>query len=83
MTVVASHGKISHMRLTYDPEANAAYVYLVDEINRGEVARSAVSGIELEEAAIVVDFDDQGQILGIELLNARQLLRDSVLDQAR
>lgn len=63
------------MRLTYDEAADAAYVYLVPEIRPGEVHQTRVSGIRLDQAAINVDFDADGRILGIELLGASRLLR--------
>jgi uncharacterized protein YuzE len=54
---------------TYDPEADAAYIYLAD----ATVAES-------EEVAdgVVLDFDDGGRVVGIEVLNASRTLRDGV-----
>ena len=52
---------------TYDPEADAAYIYLADAV----VAES-------EEVAegVVLDFDDGGRVIGIEVLKASRTLRD-------
>jgi uncharacterized protein YuzE len=59
------------MRITYDPEANAVYISLRD----GE--RSAVT----EEIApsVMVDLDDEGRAIGIEILGARQQLGENPL----
>ena len=50
---------------TYDPEADAAYIYL------GE---SKI--LESEEVApgIVLDFDAEGRVVGIEILSASTVL---------
>lgn len=70
------------MRVTHDVEADAAYLYLVDEINRGEVATSRVAGIALENAALTVDFDANGRVLGIEVLGASRVLRPETIQDA-
>lgn len=70
------------MRLTHDAEADAAYVYLVDEIARGEVASSRVADIPMENAAMTVDFDANGLVLGIEVLGASRVLRPETIQAA-
>jgi uncharacterized protein YuzE len=70
------------MRVTHDAEADAAYVYLVDEIGRGEVAKSHVADIALENAALTVDFDSNGRVLGIEVLGASRVLRPETIQAA-
>ncbi len=57
------------MKLEYDKEADAAYIYLVYPINKGEVKKT----IELNNN-IIVDFDSKGKLLGIEVLNASKVL---------
>ena len=61
--------------MTHDSEANAAYIYMVEEIDRGEVARSCVADIAMDNAAITIDFDAEGRVFGIEVLGASQALR--------
>lgn len=68
--------------MTHDSEANAAYIYLVEQIAFGEVARTAVADIELTNASINVDFDSAGRVLGIEILGADQILRDQTIQSA-
>lgn len=70
------------MRLTYDADADAAYVYLVDAIGAGEVARTASSMLELDRAFIAFDFDAEGKVLGIEILGASRVLTQGTLRAA-
>ena len=53
------------MKVTYDKEADAAYIYLKDKIEKGEV-KSTVSMNE----NIVLDFDSEKKLIGIEILSA-------------
>lgn len=68
------------MRFTYDVEADAAYLYLIDEISRGQVRRSAWVPVRLEDAALTVDFDEHGQALGVEILGASRIFTPAMLD---
>ena len=47
------------MKIEFDPEADAAYLELID----GEVART-----EQIESGIIGDFDENGRLLGLEIL---------------
>jgi uncharacterized protein YuzE len=69
--------------MTHDSEANAAYICLVEKIDRGEVARSCVADIPMDNAAITIDFDAEGRVLGIEVLGASQALRAETIRQRR
>jgi uncharacterized protein YuzE len=52
------------MKITYDAVANAAYIYLVP-IGKGQVARTMhVHG----NSNIILDFDKDDRLLGIEFL---------------
>ena len=79
----------------YSPESSQAYIYLTDESKRGMVATS-VELSELAEAegvdalhSIVLDFDGEGRLVGIELpANAtavlpRDLLAERGFDESR
>lgn len=70
------------MRITHDSDANAAYIYLVEEIGRGEVARTCVADIAMDNGAITIDFDAEGRVLGIEVLGANQVLRAETIRAA-
>ena len=53
------------MRTSYDPEADAMFVWFGPE---------GVKSAETEEVApgIMLDFDDKGEVIGIEVLSVRQ-----------
>ena len=65
------------MRVTYDKEADAAYIYIKYPIRRGEASKT----IEVNEN-ILLDFDKEGKLLGVEVLNARKLLSNRILREA-
>lgn len=67
-----------HMRVTYDPDANAAHIYIVESIEPSEACSQEIVGDD-----IVLDYDDKGKLLGVEILNARRLLRTEVLFKAK
>jgi len=71
------------MKITYDPEANAAYIQLVTRIAPGE-ASEQVAEIETPggKGEIILDFDSSGQLLGIEVLNAQDVLPAEVIEGA-
>jgi uncharacterized protein YuzE len=70
------------LRMTYDPDADAAYIYVTDRIGRGEAAHSAVLEHAFNAASVNVDLDDRNRLLGIELLGVSRLLRADALPQA-
>ena len=51
------------MKIEYDQQADAMYIRL----RAGDVAES-----EEVRPGVVLDFDDQGQVLGIEMLDVSQ-----------
>lgn len=51
------------MKFEYDPEVDAGYLYLVYPINDGGVKKT----IPLSDD-IILDFDENGKLLGIEVL---------------
>jgi uncharacterized protein YuzE len=62
------------MRVTYDAEVDAAYIYLVDAPLPG----SAVTTLSLDprevNGEVNIDLDFEGRIIGIEVLDASRLL---------
>jgi uncharacterized protein YuzE len=69
------------MRVTYDPEVDAAYVYLTDEHlmpGRDSVPCDPPEG---EQAFVVLDWRD-GKIVGLEVLDASARLHADLLAQA-
>ena len=67
------------MRVTYSPDADAAYLYLV-EIGPGQVTRT--QSCDVAKGTINLDCDASGQLLGIEILDARELLPLNVIERA-
>lgn len=69
------------MRITYDGEADAAYIYLT-----GADLRPGRDSVEVEtpegvSAWVVLDWKD-GRIVGLEVLNASQRLHPDLLAEA-
>ncbi|MCX4688723.1 DUF2283 domain-containing protein [Kitasatospora purpeofusca] len=67
------------LRGTYDAEADAAKLYLVDEMRAGEATTQVVVDVPEGVGEIVLDFDSAGKLLGVEVLGASHLLRDSLI----
>lgn len=68
------------LKVTYDPAANAAYIRLVP-IDSGEAVRQEV--VEFDGPGdIILDFNHAGEMIGIEILNARALLPRQLLGDA-
>lgn len=64
------------MKINYDSEADAVYIYL-KEISEGEVAQT----ISLNDS-INIDLDSNGVMIGIEILDASKNLSQSALKSA-
>lgn len=62
------------MRIDYDKEANAAYIYLEEKIGDGEVSKTITL-----KTNVNVDLDASGKWLGIEILNADKILSKNIL----
>jgi uncharacterized protein YuzE len=71
------------MRLTHDPEADAATLYLVDSIEHGGVARIHICDTEQANCAVILDFDSADRLIAIELLGASRLLPGELLKNDR
>lgn len=62
--------------LRYDPEVDAAYATIGRPIRPGEASRQL--HVELPDGVpgeIILDFDRDGHLLGVEILGATRLLR--------
>lgn len=66
------------MKFEYDKEVDAAYIYLEYPIKDGEAKRT----IELNEN-IILDFDEKGRLLGVEILDASKVLKKEALIEAQ
>ena len=62
------------VKLEYDKEADAAYVYLKYPLEEGECSTTKKLSEDL-----IVDFDKSGKLVGIEILNASKVLNKKIL----
>ena len=56
------------MKITYDPEVDVLYIQLSDE--------TPADNIDIEEDIISYDIDKNGHLVGIEILDASNRLKD-------
>ena len=70
------------MRITWDRQTNAAYLYLTDDaLSPGRQSLSCEVPPDAQGAWVVMDWKD-GKIVGLEVLNASALLHPGLLAQA-
>jgi len=69
------------MRTTFDAEADAAYIYLVPEIEPGRSVRT-LEVPDVNGGMVVLDLDAEGILLGVEVIGARNLLDPMLLADA-
>lgn len=75
------------MFISYDPDTGSAYISLLPE-EGGFVHRTAISLADCEELGdaaddIVLDLDEEGRLVGIEVRSPEQLLRSETLGRLR
>jgi uncharacterized protein YuzE len=68
------------MQITYDKEADAVYIYLV-EIGPGEVKKTYCCDRQQVGGLINLDFDRSNRLIGIEVLNASSKLPERFFEQ--
>lgn len=68
------------MRVTYDPAVDAAYIYVVDEIRAGSVAKTVPVDPAEIGGMINLDFDNEGHLLGVEVIDASVYLPIELLN---
>lgn len=74
--------EMADLRVTYDPIANAAYVYLTDpQVSVKSARMYACDPIDVD-GMINLDFDASGRLVGIEILAADSKLSKYILDNA-
>ncbi|MGW5471392.1 DUF2283 domain-containing protein [Streptomyces chartreusis] len=73
---------VANVRVTYDKTANAAYVYFTDPEVRVKVAHMYPCDPVDVDGMINLDFDDQGRLIGIEVLAASSKLPGYLLESA-
>ncbi|GAB3874500.1 hypothetical protein GCM10029964_016570 [Kibdelosporangium lantanae] len=63
------------MRITFDPEADAAYVEFVADVRDGEAVTQIVVEDSRIRGEVVLDLDVDGRLLGVEILGVSDVLR--------
>lgn len=73
------------IRVEYDREADAAYIYLIDKRNvtAGWVKNTYPCDPSKVNGMINLDFDKDGMLGGIEVMDASKILSKEVLEQAQ
>lgn len=69
------------LRVTYDDVADAAYMYLIPEIEAGGVARTIPVDGGADPWMVNLDVDSDGRIIGLEVLDASRRLPAALLSQ--
>ncbi|MQY05914.1 DUF2283 domain-containing protein [Actinomadura macrotermitis] len=76
---------MAELKVTYDGQANAAYIYFEDPVQAGAPG-SAVKMYPCDPIAvggmINLDFDREGRVIGIEILDARSMLSPYLIEAA-
>jgi len=67
------------MKITHDPKHNLAYLNLKDGIGTGE---AAFQQDVVDNENLILDFDIDGHLIGIEMLDAETLLHPELKDKA-
>ena len=70
------------MRIEYDPQSDAAYIYFESQIGAGGVDKTYACDPSAVDGQIHLDFDAQGRLLGIEILDASEFLPAELLATA-
>lgn len=73
---------MADLRVTYDQTVNAAYVYLMDPQAHAKAAHMYPCDPVQVDGMINLDFDEQGRLIGIEVLAASSKLPKYLLESA-
>jgi len=68
------------MRIEYDRDVDAAYIYFQDDIAAGGASRTISVDPQAINGMVNLDLDDDGRIVGLEVLDASKLLPQQLLD---
>jgi uncharacterized protein YuzE len=69
------------VKLTVDRDVDAAYISLVESIGVGGVKKTYSCDPREVNGMINLDFDAEGRLIGIEVLDASRLLPETLLDE--
>jgi uncharacterized protein YuzE len=74
-------GTLSIVDGTYDPEVDAAYLRLIPTLEEGSSKRQVVARTDDRAGEFVLDVDEDGRNIGIEVLDAKAVLRPETIAQ--
>jgi len=69
------------MKVTYDKSVDAAYIYFTDNYEPGEVKKTYPCDPTEVKGMINLDFDKDGRLIGIEVMDASKKLPPELLVQ--
>lgn len=69
------------MEIEWSEEVDAVCIRLVEEIGAGGIGETYACDPRQVNGQIQLDFDHEGRLVGIEVLDASRLLRQEALDQ--
>jgi uncharacterized protein YuzE len=70
------------MKVRYDPSVDAAYLYFVEDSEQHSQAFTYACDPMEVKGQIHLDFDTEGRLIGIEVLQASKKLPQSILSTA-
>jgi len=71
------------MKITYDNTIDAAYIYIVDVIPNNSINKTYICNqLEIDGHMINLDFNKEGRLVGIEILDASKCLPTEILEKA-
>ncbi|MEV8638271.1 DUF2283 domain-containing protein [Streptosporangium sp. NPDC051023] len=70
------------MRIEYDRENDVAYIYLANEIAPGEARTQVLVEAQEMPGEVILDLDDKGSLLGIEIIGASSVLPPEALAES-
>ncbi|WP_149823548.1 DUF2283 domain-containing protein [Streptomyces tailanensis] len=74
---------MADVRVTYDRTADAAYVYLADPQARATASAAMYPCDPVQVGGMInLDFDEQGRLIGVEVLGASAKLPTYLLESA-
>ncbi|KUH37122.1 MULTISPECIES: DUF2283 domain-containing protein [Streptomyces] len=73
---------MTHPRVAYDRAADAAYVYLTDPGTPTKAAHTLACDPVGVDGTVNLDFDEEGRLVGVEVLGAASTLPARLLESA-
>jgi uncharacterized protein YuzE len=70
------------MKVTFDPDSDAAFVTFGDAIPPGGAPRSEICDVEMKDASVILLFSPEDRLVGLEILGASKVLPPEVLARA-